>query len=242
MSRRQSTTPGRIARAIVAATVLGAALTGCAVAIDGTPQAQGHPVALSTPRTSPPATPAPRSDESRTPPSTAGTPPPRSGEPLAPHAAVLARWVVRGWTPLPLLRATDPGSGVSAAMFGPAKTQTTDGGAPYFATRGAPAGILTTFGVLSTPGNRVDGEEAARRSAANVGGQLVSSERSVVDGRTVHDSVIEVRSPEGTEMRQLIRSVELPDRVVLLQTIGARSEARTMDEAHDILTGTLRIP
>lgn len=238
MSRRQSTPHGRIARAIVAASVLGAALTGCTVAIDGTPRGQGDPVALSAPRTS---APAPRADEYRAPPSTAARPP-RSDESLAPHAVVLARWVVDGWTPLPLVRVTDPDSGVSAAMFGPAKQQTTDRGAPYFSARGVPAGILTTFGVLSTPGGPVDGEEAARRSASDVGGRLVSSERSVVDGRTVHDSVIEVRSAEGTEMRQLVRSVALPDRVVLLQTIGARSVSRTMDEAHDILTGTLRIP
>lgn len=238
MSRHPSSTPGRIARAIVAATVLGATLTGCTVVVDGTPQGQGDAVTPSAPRTS---APAPRSDEYRIPPSTTARPP-RSSESLAPHAVVLARWVVDGWTPLPLVRTTDPGSGVSAAMFGPATPQTTDRGAPYFSSRGAPAGILTTFGVLSTPGNPVDGEEAARRSAADVGGRLVSSERSVVDGRTVHDSVIEVRSPGGIEMRQLVRSVALPDRVVLLQTIGARSVSRTMDEAHDILTGTLRIP
>jgi hypothetical protein len=239
-------TPGRIARAIVAATVLGAALTGCTVAIDGTPQPDPHPVARSTPQPSRPATPAPRSDEYRTPRSIVGTPPLplNSGEPLAPHAAVLSRWVVDGWTPLPLLRQTDRATGTSAAMFGPAKTTTTSDGVPYFSANGAPAGILSTFGSVPSPaGRRTDAEEAARRTAAKFGGRLISHERLVVDGRPVHDSVMDVPSPTtGTEMRQLIRRIDLPEHFVLIQTLGPRSEERTMAEVHDIVTGTFSAP
>jgi len=237
MSSRQSTTPGRIARAIVAATVLGAALSGCAVTIEGAPHA--NPVALSAPRTSAPATPAPRSEEYRTPPTTSRTPSLSAGEPLAPHAPVLARWAIRGWRPLPLVRVTDPRSGVSAAMFGQAQTKTDDDGDPYFESKGAPAGILSTFSVVPTTR---DAEDAVRAHVAENGGRLVSSERSVVDGRAVHDAVIDIPTSDGSTVRQVARSVQLPGRVVLLQTIGGRSDAETVDEAHGIFTSTLRIP
>jgi hypothetical protein len=91
--------------------------------------------------------------------------------------------------------------------------------------------------------NRVDSEEAAERIAAEYGGQVVSQEQVVVlDGRPAHDSVLDLRSPSGTETRQLIRWIELPDHVVLIQAIGNRAEAPKMEEVRDIITSTIRVP
>jgi hypothetical protein len=237
----RSTLITRATTVAAAALAVGAALTGCSVAVDGTPHAEPRPVAQSTPQTSQRATFPPRSDGYRTPRSpTPASPLPRGfGEDLIPHAAVLRTWMDDGWLPMPLLRQTDPDSGASAAMFGPAQTTSTDEGVPYFAAEGAPAGILTTFGAVASPsGNRLDGEETARRTAASFGGRLISNERLVVDGRAVVDSVIEVRSPNGNEMRQLIRRIDLPDHIVLIQSMGLRSDAQTVQEVQDIVTST----
>jgi hypothetical protein len=144
---------------------------------------------------------------------------------------------------MPLLRQTDSRTGASAAMFGPARTTVSDDGVPYFTAEGAPAGILTTFGsVPSQSSNRLDGEEHARRTAASFGGRLVSHERLLVDGRVAHDSVIDVRSPSGNEVRQLVRRVDLPDHIVLIQTIGPRFDVQTLEEVQDIVTSTLTVP
>jgi hypothetical protein len=155
---------------------------------------------------------------------------------------VLQRWVADGWFPVPLLRQTDPATGVSAAMFGPARTEDVGSDSPYFAADGAPGGITTSFGAAPAA-NRVDSEEAAERIAAEYGGQVVSQEQVVVlDGRPAHDSVLDLRSPSGTETRQLIRWIELPDHVVLIQAIGNRAEAPKMEEVRDIITSTIRVP
>lgn len=217
----------RIVRAatIAAALTVGAGLTGCTVAVEGTPQAAPRP-AVSTPQAAP------------EPPL-----PPGLGAELTPHAGVLQRWMADGWRPRPLLRQTDPETGVSAAMFGPARPERSDNGAPYFAANGAPAGIVTTFGAAPAPaGNRIDVEKAARQIASEFGGRLVSHERIVLDGVPAEDSVIDVRSPSGTPTRQLLRWIEFPDHNVLIQAIGDRSEASKMEQVRDIITSTIRVP
>lgn len=244
---RRITRSARIVRAATVAVVLtvGAALSGCTVAVEGTPRPAAEPAQSVTDRPFPPRgdSGAPRSAAPR---STAPVPPLPAGlgEDLTPHAGVLQRWVADGWFPVPLLRQTDPDTGVSAAMFGPSRPERSDNGSPYFSATGAPAGIITTFGAApARAGNRVDGGEAARRIAAEFDGQLVDHEGVVVlDGRPAQDSVIDVRSPSGTPTRQLLRWIEFPDHVVLVQAIGDRADSAKLEQVRDIVTSTVRVP
>jgi hypothetical protein len=231
--RRPAARITRAATLVAAAVAVGAALTGCTVAVDGTPHPDPQPVALS----------APQPTYDRAPRSTGSPLPPGLGEDLGPHAEVLRRWMADGWLPMPLLRQTDPATGVSAAMFGPVRSERSDSGSAYFTATGAPARILTTFGVVSSrPGDRIDGREAAERTAAKFGGRLVDHGPIFVDGRFGDDSTIDVRSPSGAELRQLIRRIELPGHVILIQAIGDRSETAKLEQIRDIVTSTIEVP
>jgi hypothetical protein len=88
------------------------------------------------------------------------------------------------------------------------------------------------------------GDSGAPRSvAAEFDGQLVDHERVVVlDGRPAEDSVIDVRSPSGTPTRQLLRWIEFPDHVVLVQAIGDRADSAKLEQVRDIVTSTVRVP
>jgi hypothetical protein len=225
MSRRQST---RIARAVVAVTVAGAALAGCTVTVEGIPQAQPRAVtAPAPPSTSAPALPT-RSDRDSD----------RDKE-----AAVYAEWVSDGWVPTPILPVMDPDSRTSAWLFGAAERfDPPDGGISY-QSLDAPASVVNWFGVFPIPAGYVpDATRGAESTARAKNGRVVSARPVTVTGYPGLDVRIEFTDPQGRPGVDLIRYVELPRHLVGIESLGMASDERVLQQVHDILVKRLDLP
>jgi hypothetical protein len=224
--RRPNTTPGRIARAVVAATVAGAALAGCTVTVEGTPQAQ--PRAASAP--APPSTVAPTLPNLPT------------VSDLDGEAAVYAEWVSNGWTPQPILPATDPDSGASAWLFGTAeRIDPADGGIAYQSID-APASVVNWFGVFPVPaGYTADAERGAANTASSKNGRVVSRRPVTVQGHPGLDVRIEFTDQQGRPIVDLIRYVELPRHLLAIESVGVASDERVLQQVQEIMVDKLRI-
>lgn len=223
MSRRQIT---RIVRAVVAAAVAGTALAGCTVTVDGLPQA--------APQTAP-ATPAPRT----TAPAPTRPNPPALTD-LGGDATVVAEWVADGWAPRPLVPVSEPGSGVSAWLFGTAARRDLGGGAVLYQSRDAPASVVNNFVVIPmAPGRPLDLEEAASINAEPYGGWVVGTRPVVVQGYPGLDARVEFIDPQGRPGVGLTRFVQLPRHLVAIESLGLSSDERVLQQVEQLLAGRL---
>jgi hypothetical protein len=211
----------RFARAVAAASVAAAALSGCTVTVGGAPQAQPQPAPSRV-------VPAP-------------TAPPAAAS--VSEDAVYAEWLARGWTPQPILPVSDPDSGVSAWMFGAAERRDPAEGGIGYEALGAPASIVCWFGVLPIPaGYSADPERAAATTADARGGRVTASRRVTVSGHAGLDVRIELIGDGGAPVVDLIRYVELPHHLVAVESAGLASDERVLQQVHRIVVGELRIP
>jgi hypothetical protein len=225
MSRRQST---RIARAVVAVTIAGAALAGCTVTVEGIPQAQ------------------PRTATAPAPPSTSAPALPTGSDRASDRdeeAAVYAEWVSDGWVPTPILPVMDPDSRTSAWLFGAAERfDPADGGISYQSVD-APASVVNWFGVFPIPAGYVpDAARGAESTARAKNGRVVSAQPVMVAGHPGLDVRIEFTDPQGRPGVDLIRYVELPRHLVGIESLGMASDERVLQQVHDILVKRLDLP
>jgi hypothetical protein len=219
MSRRHRT---RIVRAVAAAVVAGAALTGCSVAVTGTPHAAPAPVA---PRTTTPAPiPAP----------TTPSLPSISG--LGEEADVVADWMADGWIPRPILPVTDPASGVTAWMFGTSERRDAAGGGTLYRAVGAPASIVSNLAVFPVPtGYEADADIAATNTATANNGRVVDSRPTSVGGYPALDVRIEFTDPQGRTIVDLIRYVETPEFLVGVESLGYSTDEDVLQQVQRIV-------
>jgi hypothetical protein len=227
MSRRQRTTLGRIARALVAAVAAGAALAGCSVTVEGSPQAAPAPPSAAAPGPTRPVPTQPnRPDLSD----------------LGGQAAVYAEWIANGWVPRPILPVTDPASGVSASLFGTARRHdVADDGRLYYSLD-APASIINQFSVFPIPaGYEPDAERAASVTASNRNGRVVSSRPVTVLGYRGLDVRIEFPDEQGRPGIELIRYVELPRHLVGIESTGLASDERVLGQVQQIVADKLAL-
>ncbi len=227
MSRRPNTTLGRIARATVAAVAAGAALAGCSVTVEGTPQAAPAPPSTAAPA---PTRPVP-------------TQPNRASvSDLGDQAAVYAEWVANGWVPRPVLPVTDAGSGVSAWLFGTAQRHDGAGGGRLYYSLDAPASVVNQFSVFPVPaGYEPDAERAASAIATNRNGRVVSSRPVTVLGHRGLDVRIEFSDEQGRPGVELIRYVELPRHLVGIESLGLASDERALQQVQEIVAEKLSL-
>jgi hypothetical protein len=224
MSRHRNTTPGRIARA-AAAVAVGAALAGCSVTVEGTPQAA--PASTAAPA---PTRPVP-SQPNRA-----------SVSDLGDQTAVYAEWVANGWVPRPILPVTDPGSGVSAWLIGTAQRHEGANGGRLYYSIDAPASVVNQFSVFPVPaGYEPDAERAASAIAANRNGRLVGSRPVTVLGHRGLDVRIEFSDEQGRPGVALIRLVELPRHLVGIESVGLASDERPLQQVQEIVAGKLSL-
>jgi len=227
MSRRRNPTMGRIARAAVAAVAAGAALAGCSVSVDGIPQAAPAPPSTAAPA---PTRPTP-TQPNRAPLSDLGD-----------QSAVYAEWVANGWNPRPILPVTDPGSGVSAWLFGTAQRHDLANDGRLYYSLDAPASIVNQFTVFPVPtGYEPDAEEAASATASNRGGRVVSTRPVTVLGYRGLDVRIEFPDEQGRPGVELIRYVELPRHLVGIESLGLAGDERVVQQVHEIVADKLSL-
>jgi hypothetical protein len=208
----------RVVRAAAATVAAGAALAGCTVTVDGWATAGPAPV-------------------------TQPLPAPRAGG-SADETAFYAEWVAGGWEPQPVLPVSDPGSGASAWLFGTpeARPNRADGATAFQAT-GAPASVVTWFGVFPLPAGYVaDAHQAALNTATTKNGRVVSTEPVTVSGHPGLDVRIEFRTAEGYDMVDLIRYVELPDHLAGIESIGVRGDERVLQQVQQVMVARLAVP
>jgi hypothetical protein len=221
MSRRHRT---RIVRAVAAAVLAGAALTGCSVAVTGTPHAAPAPAA--------PRAPAP------TPTPTTPSLPSISG--LGEEADVVADWMADGWIPRPILPVTDPASGVTAWQFGTSERRDAAGGGTLYRAVGAPAGIVGNLAVFPVPtGYEADAEIAATNTATANNGRVVSSRPTTVGGYPALDVRIEFTDPQGRTVVDLIRYVEMPEFLVGVESLGCSTDEEVLQQVQRIVADKL---
>ena len=221
----------RLGGAVAAAVVVGAALAGCTVTVEG--EAGPDPVAPVAPL-------PPRTAPGAVPPAPAL---PTAGAPGS-EVAVYAEWVADGWIPQPVLPVTDPDSGVSAWMFGTAERSPDlgDGGIAY-QSPAAPASVLNWFGVFPVPAGYVaDAEAGARNTASAKNGRVVSMQPVTVSGHPGLDVRIELLDERGRTVVDLIRYVELPQHLVGIESVGLSSDERVLQQVHAIMVDKLTIP
>ncbi|MHA6624541.1 hypothetical protein ACU61A_03930 [Pseudonocardia sichuanensis] len=220
-SLRQGTRVTRFARAAAVVLSAGAALTGCTVAVDGWATARPAPVARPVPV---PDTPGPVGSDGET--------------------ALYAEWVAGGWEPQPVLPVSDPDSGVSAWMFGtPAPRPDTPDGATAFQAIGAPASVVTWFGVFPVPeGYVADARQGALNTAATKNGRVTRIDAVTVAGHPGVDVRIEFRTAEGYDMIDLIRYVELPGHLAGIESIGVRGDERVLQQVQQVMVDKLSVP
>ena len=227
MSRRQHTTLGRIARAVVAAVAAGAALAGCSVTVEGSPHAAPAPPSTAAPQ---PTRPAPTQPNRPT------------LDDLGDNATVYAEWVANGWVPRPIAPVTDPGSGASAWLFGTAQRHdVADGGRLYYSLD-APASIINQFSVFPAPAGHVpDAERAASATASARNGRVVGSRPVTVLGYPGLDVRIEFPDEQGRPGVELIRYVELPRHLVGIESMGLASDERALGQVQQIVADKLAL-
>lgn len=221
----------RLGRAVAAAVAVGAALAGCTVTVEGTPQALPHTAPQPVAPQSAPRNPAPAPAL------------PRIGE-AGGQVAVYAEWVAEGWIPRPVLPVTDPDSGVSAWMFGTAEASPDAGaGGVTYRSLAAPASVVNWFGVFPVPvGYVADAEGGAQNSASAKNGRVVSMQPVTVSGHPGLDVRIEYQDERGRSLVDLIRYVELPQHLVGIESIGLSSDERVLQQVHAIMVDKLTIP
>jgi hypothetical protein len=227
-ARRQPTTAGRIARAVVATAVAGAALTGCTVTVEGVPHALPQTAPAPAPTTAPPV-------------------PTRPNLPtlsdLDGEAAVYAEWVTNGWVPRPILPVTDPDSGTKAWLFGTAERIDPVGGGIAYQSLEAPASVVNWFAVFPVPaGYAPDAEQGAANTASSNNGRVVSTRPVTVAGFPGLDVRIEFTDRQGRPIVDLIRYVELPQHLVGIESLGVASDERVLHQVHQIMVDKLTIP
>jgi hypothetical protein len=216
-SPHRGTRVTRFARAAAVALSAGAALAGCTVTVDGWATAVEQPV---------PVPEAAVAGGSRS------------------EAALYAEWVAGGWDPQPILPVDDPGSGVSAWMFGtPRPRPGTPDGTTAFQAMGAPASVATWFGVFPVPDGYVaDARQGALNTATTKNGRVISAEPVTVAGHPALDVRIEFRTAEGYDMVDLIRYVELPGHLAGIESIGVRGDERVLQQVQQVMVDRLAVP
>ncbi len=227
MSRRRTTTLARFARAAVAAVAAGVALAGCSVTVEGAPQAAPAPPSAAAPA---PTRPVP-------------TQPDRASlSDLGDQTAVYAEWVANGWVPRPILPVTDPGSGVSAWLFGTAHRHEGAGGGRLYYSLDGPASVVNQFSVFPVPsGYEPDAERAASAIATNRNGRVAGSRPVTVLGHRGLDVRIEFSDEQGRPALALIRFVELPRHLVGIESVGLASDERALQQVQEIVAGKLSL-
>jgi hypothetical protein len=161
---------------------------------------------------------------------------------LGDQTAVYAEWVANGWVPRPILPVTDPGSGVSAWLFGTAQRHEGAGGGRLYYSLDGPASVVNQFSVFPVPsGYEPDAERAASAIATNRNGRVAGSRPVTVLGHRGLDVRIEFSDEQGRPALALIRFVELPRHLVGIESVGLASDERALQQVQEIVAGKLSL-
>ncbi len=165
-----------------------------------------------------------------------------------PEAAIYREWVGRGWTPVPWLPVTDPDSGVTAYLLGPASREDrlTDPQQVSLALYRSTAGPLSVNSGLSVA-RRPTGADLGpgglhyllQQFAQGFRGSAGPAEQLTVQGRPA--LAARVDSDTGPLSGRVL-IVDAPQHVVILFTVGPAAEDRTVGQAHDLTVRLLELP
>jgi hypothetical protein len=157
--------------------------------------------------------------------------------------AVAAEWARAGWSGAPA-QVHDPDSGVGVHLLGEAGAPQSNAG-PDGTTRlssvapKGPDGVTTLFVVSRKPGLQIsDLQLGAESIAKGIDGRIVSSTPVTIAGRPGLD--LRVETPLVIILR---RSVLVDDNhIAVVSATGAADAERTITQAYEFVTGSLRIP